>query len=148
MNILVKKSTFFFYIALISISVACQKEEVPYLVGEQRDIQGSWKVAQASMNGDDLTPWVDFSQFRLIFQEGNTYILENQLPFIVDKNGTWSFDDPVFPSEISFSSEGSSTAVTSRFVYPVVDGKRMINVTFSSGCSSNKYEYTFERVTE
>lgn len=144
----VRKRTVLFLIALISISAGCEQEEVPYLVGEQKNIEGSWKIAQASMNGDDLTPWGDFSQFRLQIGADNTYTLENQIPFMVDRNGTWAFDDPVFPTEISFTPEGSSTPVTSRFVFPIVSGKRMINVTFSAGCSSNKYEYTFERVPD
>lgn len=148
MKNIVRKRSFIFLIALISISAGCEKEEVPYLVGTQRNIEGSWKISQALMNGDDLTPWGDFSEFRLRIQGDNTYVLENQIPFMVDKNGTWSFDDPVFPSEISFTVEGSSTPVTSRFVFPIVGGKRMINVTFSAGCSANKYEYTFERVTD
>jgi len=144
----VRKRTFLFLMALISVTAGCEKDDVPYLEGTQKNIAGSWKISQALMNGDDLTPWGDFSEFRLKILENNTYVLENPIPFMVDKNGTWAFDDPVFPSEISLTPDGSSSPVTSKFVFPIVEGKRMINVTFNTGCSGNKYEYTFERVTE
>ncbi len=135
-------------VGLLAICMSCKTEQEFFLEGTPRNLEGSWRVAAAIRDGADLTPWVDFSQFRLQILSEDTYRIQNPLPFMVFADGTWFFDDPVFPSEISFVEEGGTGPVTSTFLFPIVNGKRMINLVFSPGCGRNKYEYTFERVTE
>lgn len=129
-------------------SLSCKSEQEFFLEGTPRNIEGAWRISKAARNGADLTPFFHFNDFRLHILPGNAYEIENPLPFLVSKDGTWTFDDPTFPSKISFTEEGSTAPATSAFLYPIVGGRRMISISFSPGCSANTYEYTLERITE
>lgn len=134
--------------AAILTCLSCKTEQEFYLEGTPKSIEGAWRVSKASRNGSDLTPYYHFEDFRLHILSESAYEIENPLPFMVSKGGTWTFDDPTFPAEISFTEEGSTAPVSSTFLYPIVGGRRMINISFSPGCSANTYEYTLERITE
>lgn len=126
------------------VIASCKRKEI--LVPEQaKDIAGEWRITKAMRNGIDITTLTDFTQFRIRFTADQQYSIENPLPFIVSKNGSYAIDDPKYPFRITFSQTGG-TAVSSSFTYPVVNGKRNMNFSFSPGCAANTYLYTLERV--
>lgn len=123
---------------------SCKQKDI--LIPEQpKDISGEWRITKALRNNIDITALTDFSQFRIRFTADMKYSIENPLPFVVSKSGNYSMDDPKYPFRITFNQAGG-TAVSSGFTYPVVNGKRNMNFTFSPGCPSNIYLYTLERV--
>jgi hypothetical protein len=131
-------------ILLLAIS-ACKRQEIA--VPEQvKDLSGEWRITKAVRNGVDITTLTDFTKFRLRFTQENQYSVENPLPFVVGKNGSYSLDDPKYPLRITFSQTGTGDPVSTNFAYPVVNGKRNLVFTFSPGCTSNTYLYTLERV--
>lgn len=113
-----------------------------------KQLDGKWQLKTVVRNGTDITEVMDFSQFRLIMNKDNTYTLENYLPFIVKKNGTWKTDDPTYPFFLTFQEEGVTWEAKIEITYPIVQGKRHITLTVSPGCSSNSYVYSFEKVEE
>ncbi|MDR6571294.1 DUF5004 domain-containing protein [Chitinophaga ginsengisegetis] len=124
---------------------SCHRSEI--LVPEPvKDIAGEWRIVKAVRNGVDITTLTDFTKFRIRFTTDLQYTIENPLPFIVSKNGSYALDDPKYPFRISFSQTGISSPVSTTFTYPVVNGKRNINFTFSPGCAANTYDYTLERL--
>ncbi|MEI3798311.1 MULTISPECIES: DUF5004 domain-containing protein [unclassified Chitinophaga] len=124
---------------------SCHRSEI--LVPEPvKDIAGEWRIVKAVRNGVDITTLTDFTKFRIRFTTDLQYTIENPLPFIVSKNGSYALDDPKYPFRISFSQTGISNPVSTTFTYPVVNGKRNINFTFSPGCAANTYDYTLERL--
>ncbi len=126
------------------VITSCKRKEI--LVPEQaKDIAGEWRITKAMRNGIDITTLADFTQFRIRFTADQQYTIENPLPFIVSKNGSYAIDDPKYPFRITFSQTGGA-AVSSSFTYPVVNGKRNMNFSFSPGCAANTYLYTLERV--
>ena len=110
-----------------------------------KEMSGTWQLKTVSRNGSDISDAMDFSQFKLHMNSDNTYSLENYLPFIVEENGTWAVDDPVYPFALTFQEEGGEP-VTVEISYPIVEGKRNITLTLSPGCYSNSYVYAFEKV--
>jgi len=138
-----------FFTALLFGAVllaSCKKNnDVPF-TEPAKSVAGKWQIVKASRNGTDLMPYVDFSQFRLNFNDDSTYTIDNLLPFIVSKKGAYSLDDPKYPFKISFRQDGSTAPITTNFSYPVVNGKRQISLSFSPGCTKNSYQYTFERI--
>jgi len=122
---------------------ACKREAIA--VPEQvKDLSGEWRITKAVRNGVDITGLADFSQFRIRFTSDRQYMIENPLPFVVSQNGSYTLDDPKYPFRITFTQAGMDTVSTS-FTYPVVNGKRNLNLTFSPGCTANTYLYTLER---
>jgi hypothetical protein len=131
-------------VLLLFTWTSCKVEGINPVNEPVKDISGSWQVIKATRNGADLTSLVDFSQFRVNFQAGN-YTLVNNLPFIVSQNGTYSLNNPQYPFQIAFTAAGSTPVATS-FNYPVVNGKRILTLTFSPGCPQNSYVYTLQKV--
>ncbi len=125
------------------------KDDSPTEYNEsQKDITGTWMITKASRNGTDITALLDFSQFRITFKEDNTYTIDNYLPFLVKSAGTWSLDDPQYPFNLVFKENNTPEAALSALHYPVVDGKRMISLSFSPGCYTNIYTYVFQKVSD
>ncbi|MDB5088130.1 MAG: hypothetical protein JWR09_2124 [Mucilaginibacter sp.] len=122
---------------------SCKVERLSPAAESTKDISGDWTVISATRNGTDLMSLVDFSQFKLSFKDGK-YALINKLPFLVSKDGTYSFDDPQYPFKISFTATGNP-AVATAFTYPIVNGIRQLTLTFSPGCPGNTYVYTFKK---
>lgn len=140
-------STFLLFILLCAgFLLSCEREEEFVFEEPVKSLEGQWQIVKATRNGADLMAHVDFSEFRLNFNGDSTYTIDNLLPFIVRKKGTYALDDPKYPFVISFRQEGSAAPVTTQFSYPVVNGKRQISLSFSPGCEKNIYQYTFERI--
>lgn len=142
------RSSFPIYFLLLVTALlinACSRKEIA--VPEQvKDISGEWRITKAMRNGADITSLADFTQFRIRFTPDKQYTIENPLPFMVTGNGSYALDDPQYPFRITFRQTGTDAAVSTGFTYPVVNGKRNLNFTFSPGCAANTYLYTLERV--
>ena len=123
---------------------SCKTEKLEASFEPVKDISGSWRLVQVSRNGTDLTSRFDFSTFRINFQD-SSFTLANPVPFLVNTDGTWRFDDPAYPFKISMTGKDGVTQVSS-LLYPVVKGKRNMILTISPGCPANSYQYTLERV--
>ena len=130
-------------IILLLIVFSCQKENAVMPVEPVKEISGNWKIIKALRNGTDLTERFDFSKFRINFTD-SAYTITEQVPFIVSKNGRWSFDDPQYPFKMFFTAQ-SDTTKSSSILYPVVDGVRNIIISFSPGCATNTYQYTLQK---
>jgi hypothetical protein len=135
-------------LALLLTFGACDafRNEAPTdYIESPKDITGVWRIIKASRNGSDITEAFDFTSFRLIFNSDRTYTVENRLPFPVKTAGTWSLDDPQYPFNLIFRENGSGQELISGLTYPVVNGKRQMNISFSPGCHSNIYTYVLEQ---
>jgi hypothetical protein len=109
-----------------------------------KNITGAWGIIHATRNGTDLTSSFDFSHFRIVFTD-SSYAIDSLVPFIVNRNGKWVFDDPQYPFNLIFTPTDSPT-VRAPFLFPVTGGVRNIVLTFSPGCPSNAYQYTLQKV--
>lgn len=117
------------------------------LTEPQKDLNGTWKIVKVSRNSVDITAYIDSAGFRLILANDATYTLQsNNIPFVVNSNGTWSVDDPQYPYNLSFNPTDSSSTFTGSIGTPVSKGLRNLEVTFSPGCRANSYVYTFEKI--
>ncbi len=134
------------YLVLILFVIAfsaCRVEKLDVPFEPTKDVNGNWKITKVTRNGTDLTTRFDFSAFRINFQD-SAYTLTNQVPFLVNTNGTWRFDDPAYPFKIALTARDSATK-TSLLIYPIVAGKRNMILTISPGCALNSYQYTLEK---
>lgn len=111
-----------------------------------KNIDGVWQLKTVSRNGIDITNTMDFSQFRLNLNVNGNYTLENYLPFTVKKDGQWKVDDPQYPFKLILRENNSNNDVTIGLQYPIVNGKRIISMSLSPGCSNNTYIYVFEKI--
>lgn len=127
------------------VTVSCQKEKELHFTESNKPLTGAWKIVKVLRNGEDMSARFDFTSFRINFTETN-YSITNAVPFLVNKDGKWQFDDPQYPMELSLIPDGGS-AVKPEFRYPVVKGKRNLVLIFSPGCAQNRYEYTLEPLT-
>ncbi|MFD0763537.1 DUF5004 domain-containing protein [Mucilaginibacter lutimaris] len=130
-------------LVVVLMAASCKTEKVFPKQEALKDISGSWQVIKATRNGTDLAGLVDFSQFRIQFQNG-TYKLIDKLPFIVNKDGAFALDDPMYPFKITFTAAGAEPLSTA-FTYPIVNGKRQLTLTFSPGCTNNTYVYVLQQ---
>jgi len=132
-------------VLLIAFFSACKTEEF-YFQEPGKNIAGKWKIVKVTRNGADITQQAG-GQFEITFHEnGSGYALSSSsLPFVVSKNGTWSFDDPAYPFAISFRPEGGSGEIAVPFLFPVSNGKRQLQFDFSPGCAENTYQYILEK---
>jgi hypothetical protein len=148
-----KKTLYFklLSLGLICLLAACdllENNSINIPEESEKNIDGVWKIAKAVRNEADITALMDFSQFRLRFNADHTYAIENYLPFIVKENGTWSLDDPQYPFHLNLTEDGSAEVITTALNYPAAGGERIITLSFSPGCQSNSYTYTFEKTSE
>ncbi len=124
------------------------RDSTDYTVDEfRKDLDGSWSISQVSRNGNDITSSMDFSAFRISFNSDKTYTIENYLPFLVRNNGTWSIDNPQYPTLLILQEQGEQQSNSSAFKYNIVNGERQMVLSFSPGCHSNVYTYVLERVS-
>jgi len=136
----------YLWLSILCMAASCDtfENQTPPVTDESiKAIEGVWKINKATRNGLDITDLMDFSKFRIRFNQDNTYSIDNYLPFAVKTNGTWTLDDPQYPFNLSFTETGSASAITSVFDYPIVNGKRHIVLTFIPGCKNNIYTYSF-----
>ncbi len=129
---------------LILMMGSCKVEEIVKNEAT-KEIRGSWHISKATRNGTDITDKFDFSDFRITFLEDGSYQLGQPVPFIVSQNGRYALDDPQYPFQIKFDQGNQSGETTSAFDYPIVDGQRILTLTFSTGCATNTYRYTLKR---
>lgn len=129
-------------VAITMVIAACQKEKEMHFTESNKPLTGAWKIVKVVRNGEDMTNRFNFASFRINFTQ-DSYTIDNPVPFLVNKNGKWQFDDPQYPMELSFTPDGGS-ALKPGFRYPVVKGKRNLVLIFSPGCHQNQYEYTLE----
>jgi hypothetical protein len=135
-------------IMMLVSCLSCENNDDDARVESVKSIDGSWKVVSAARNDVDITEAFDFTQFRVNFNEDGSYSFENYLPFIVKQEGTWALDDPQYPFKINFSEGNNAEMVAADLTYPVVQGRRQIQLTFSPGCQLNRYKYVLERINE
>jgi hypothetical protein len=122
---------------------ACKPELLVTPSEPRKDLAGSWQIIKATRNGTDLTTRFNFAPFRIHFTD-STYTIDSLVPFIVNRSGKWSFDDPSYPFTLSFQATDSS-AKTSPLQFPVTGGQRNLIITFSPGCALNTYQYTLQK---
>ncbi len=130
-------------LAAIIMLASCKAERVLPVTESVKDISGSWQVIRATRNGTDLTNIIDFSKFRVNFKDG-AYTLVDRLPFLVNKDGAYTLDDPQYPFKITFIATGAQPVATA-FTFPIVNGKRQLSLTFSPGCPNNSYVYVLTK---
>lgn len=137
----------FFYILICAmLFVAGCKKEVPATGDESiKDITGSWKIVKLIRNGEDMSQRIDLSKFRIVFNADNTYSLVDKMAFVVDEPGTFRLDDPQYPFGLILKPQSGTESTNVTFEFPVIEGKRELSLTLSPGCSSNKYQYFFQR---
>ncbi len=128
---------------LLLLTFSCKKDNTTIPAEPVKGINGSWKIIKALRNGTDLTARFKFDDFRITFTD-SSYTIQNPVPFIVSKSGTWSFDDATYPFRMSFKAQ-SDTAVSSDIQYPVTGGVRNIIISCSPGCILNTYQYTLQQ---
>ena len=143
-----KITALFLFIAVLLFSEACQiKKEA--LIEPPKDLSGIWRLSKVVRNSVEITSWVDSTGFRLELRNDNTYILQNnKIPFIVNTNGSWASDDPLYPFQLSFLQTDSTTAKIGNITTPVVKGERNFDITFSPGCFNNSYVYSFTKIND
>ncbi len=125
------------------------KTEKDSLIEPRKDLSGIWRISKVERNAAEITQWVDTAGFRLALQPDGTYTLQNNnIPFIVNTNGEWSADDPLYPFHLSFTATDSATAKTGNITTPVQKGERNFEITFSPGCVQNTYVYTFTKISD
>lgn len=138
-----KKFNFLFVLIGAAGIFACKQERLVISSEPVKELSGSWSIIKATRNGTDLTSRFDFSHFRINFSD-SSYTIDSLVPFIVSRNGKWSFDDPQYPFNINFT-ETDSAEKTSALQFPVVSGQRNVTITFSPGCTLNSYQYTLQK---
>lgn len=133
--------------ALLSCNTFTDNDD-PYDVSEPlKDVSGTWKVMSVSRNNIDITSDMDFSQFAIHLEESGSYHIDNYLPFIVSKDGTWKVDDPRYPLKLIFTENGQSDSTEIEINYPITNGKRSLTIEFSPVESCNMYKYSLSRDT-
>ncbi|MCR5269782.1 MAG: DUF5004 domain-containing protein [Prevotella sp.] len=147
MNNIIKKTGGALLMALLL--TGCSQftdDSSPYGVTEAvKNVSGVWKLKNVTRNDIDITSDMDFSKFELHITNDGRYHIENYLPFVVEKDGTWTTDDPLYPFQLSFLEDGAANSVNVNFNFPVVNGQRTLFITLSPGCASNVYTYVLER---
>lgn len=110
------------------------------------DINGSWKIDQVTQNDIDITNALDFQSFILdLNYDGgtpSTFSLASKVPFVTNSaDGSWSFDDPAYPTAINFS-DGTSAKITD----PIVSsGAKNLNLEIILGCGNTVYLYKLSK---
>jgi len=138
------------YLPLLLLAIvffaSCQTTKEA-LTEPQKDLNGTYKILKITRNTVDITQYVDSTGFRLTLASDNTYTLQsNNIPFIVNSNGTFSVDDPQYAYHLSFTPTDSTKTFVGSIGTPVSKGERNLEVTFSPGCNANSYVYTFEKI--
>ena len=140
-------------IAIIGMWSACKTNEL--MLEPAKNIEGTWKIARVIRNNEDLTARVDTSRFSLTFHKDSTvagsesgnYTIVNGAPFMVNKDGTWALNDPAYPFYLILTPKSDNKSVQISFYFPNVAGQNQIRLSFSPGCTSNKYEYLLKKVS-
>ena len=138
--------------SLLAISIIFSCEDRPISIPDNAfteftvDLAGQWKINQVRLNDIDITTQLDFSQLVLNLNMSNQspsdFTLDGLLtPFIVSKNGSWSYDDPSYPTQIYFN-DGTEMKIA-HFETPPISNDTQFSIQFSLGCRDNLYTYHF-----
>ena len=127
---------------------SCKDEAVTLITQEPiKDIAGTWKVVQITRNGEDLSKRMLFEDFQIEFNADGSYAVSNALPFIVAGQGDYQLNDPKYPFSLILKPTDEKQGLPVKFQFPIVGGVRQLSLNLSLGCSSNTYQYTFQRVS-
>lgn len=149
MKIPIMKPKIFIKICSLLLSLvvltSCEKEISTAVPDEPvKEITGKWKIVSLFRNGEDLTERMDLTKFRINFNPDGTYTLEDRFAFIVSGPGSFRLSDPQYPFSLILTPQGAEQTMVD-FQFPVVAGKRQMSLNMSLGCSSNTYQFNFER---
>lgn len=142
---------FWIFLLLCALVFACEDESVTIPDGALQehtvDLEGTWKVKQVLLNNQDITSIFDFEQIELHLEMDqlptNFTIETGSAPFPVIENGRWEFNDPSYPTSISFDVDNTKRSVD--FSSPPISGDNSFKISFSLGCPDNIYTYHFEK---
>ncbi|MBE8722749.1 DUF5004 domain-containing protein [Sphingobacterium pedocola] len=142
-----KRLSHWVFTVLSLITLSSCEEETPKIVTDEtaKDVTGDWKVLKLTRNGEDLSKRLDLNDFQISFKADGTYSLSEQLPFVVNDIGTYRLSDPQYPFGLILQPQGDAAEVQVKFQFPIIKGKRQLSLSFSLGCSSNTYQFDFER---
>lgn len=106
------------------------------------DISGTWNIDQVLQNGVDLTSAMDFQAFALTLDASNFTLSDAKSPFVTSSSsGSWSFDDPIYPTIIKFS-DGTSA----KLLKPLLsEGETQMILEVNLGCNTNVYQYKLSK---
>lgn len=137
----------YFMITMVSWGlVSCEDDSSKIPVEEPiKIITGNWKVSQIIRNGENLTERLKIDKYTIDFKEDGTYLISDQLPFIVKGAGTYVLGDSQYPFTLRLKPAAVNNDITVKLQYPVIKGKRQLSLSLSLGCTGNTYEYNFER---
>ena len=132
--------------------LACDQPEVdvpPGALEEQTvDMGGTWQLVQAWQNDRDITDRLDFSKIILTLNmDGAPTTFDIQsggAPFPIDRAGSWSLDDPAYPTQLLLSTDSRQRALS--FSAPPLSGDARFSINFSLGCEDNTYTYEFRKL--
>lgn len=139
-----------FSLALIILMAAGCRVDIPVVPEPVKDINGDWKIVQVIRNRVDITQKVKLDDFRLEFQSDpsgqnggtGTYKITRGAPFVVNGDGSWKLNDPVYPFVLSFSpASDPAENVDLNFSFLIIKGAYQIKLVLKPGCQSNTYEY-------
>ncbi|MHC8950268.1 DUF5004 domain-containing protein [Sphingobacterium hungaricum] len=135
------------FMMLILIAQLSCKDEISKMVFDEtnKDITGNWKVIQLTRNGEEIGKRMDLNGFYINFKNDGTYDLSEELPFVLSEEGNYTLSDPQYPFGIILQPKGQTNTVPVKFQFPIVKGERQLSLSFSLGCSTNTYQYQFER---
>ncbi len=145
----IKKAAWVVLLFFITFSCDEFRDNTPDTEEVSLSPAGSWRIIKATRNGSEITSSMDFSRFRLILNHDGTYSIDNYLPFVVSEtSGQWKLNDPYYPFLLYFYQPGEIEKETvANMSYQIYGDRRRIVLSFSPGCQSNTYSYTFEKGT-
>lgn len=123
------------------ILLSCKTEKMEPLIESRKDLTGSWVVTRVLQNSNDITENLELNEFKLVFEAGNYSFVNQNIPFIVDGDGQWAFNDPQFPFSINFT-PANGEAKHSKIDFPITGSARELTLTFDLGCYRNVYQFT------
>lgn len=137
-----------FLYAILMVVVASCTTKKELLMEPVKDLNALWRIQNVTRNSVDITQFIDSAGFRLMLSGDSSYMLEgNNIPFLVDAGeGKWATNDPQYPYRITFIPKDSTVTFNGSIETPASKGERTLSISFSPGCRSNTYVYTFEKV--
>lgn len=148
--------------SLVVVALLSCRPENRYEIGDPSDkiagISDSWTISsvilidEASLNKSQ----VDISSFYLQgdqlmtmeFTETNYTVTEGTGKNFFGASGTWAFDDPVFPTQVTLSPENGSDIVLS-LLGPIREVDQELRIQYTRGCGPDSptvsYNFTFNR---
>lgn len=132
-------------IATLTAFISCDEEasvNPDGLTEFNVDINGNWKIGKITQNGVDITQSLDYESFSLELKNDGisppSFKLDSKFPFVTKNlEGSWSFNDPTYPTLIEFS-DGTSSLIEKPLLS---SGNIELFLNFRLGCSNTNYQY-------